>query len=115
MMNFSDSNVKSYTDYKKMIKENQLDVIAVATESGNHPEIVIESLEKNINVISEKPMALSIKECDQIIEVEKKSGKKVTNMCLQNRYNQPVQKLKNAVLQGRFGKIYHGQISDPLE
>ena len=41
---FSDLNVKSYTSYEKMFSENKIDLVAVATESGYHPEITINSL-----------------------------------------------------------------------
>jgi UDP-N-acetyl-2-amino-2-deoxyglucuronate dehydrogenase len=107
---FSDNKVKSYTSYEKMLKENELDVVAVATESGNHAEITIKALESGINVICEKPMALSIEDADKIIACSKKTGKKVA-VCLQNRFNVPIQKLKTAIDKNRFGKIFHGQIS----
>jgi UDP-N-acetyl-2-amino-2-deoxyglucuronate dehydrogenase len=107
---FSDINVKSYTSYEKMFTENKIDVVAVATESGYHPEITINSLKAGSNVICEKPMALSVTDCDKIIEASKNNNKKVT-ICLQNRFNAPIQKLKKAIDKNKFGKIFHGQIS----
>jgi UDP-N-acetyl-2-amino-2-deoxyglucuronate dehydrogenase len=107
---FSSSKVKVYTSYEKMLKENKVDVVAVSTDSGYHPQIAIKALEHGVNVICEKPMALSIADCDKIIEASKKYNKKIT-ICLQNRFNAPIQKLKKAIDQNRFGKIFHGQIS----
>jgi len=107
---YSGKEIKIYISYEDMLKENEVDVVAVATESGYHPEITIKAIESGANVICEKPMALSITDCDRIIEKSKKHNKKVT-VCLQNRYNPPIQKLKRAIDAGRFGKIYHGQIS----
>lgn len=107
---FANSKVKVYTSYEKLLKENKLDIAAVATDSGYHPEITIKLLDQGVNVICEKPMSLSIADCDKVIEACKKNNKKVT-VCLQNRFNAPIQKLKKAVDEKRFGKIFHGQIS----
>ena len=55
-------NVKKYSDYKKMIDEiPDVNLIAIATDSGVHAEIAKYCIEKNINVIIEKPMAMSMK------------------------------------------------------
>ena len=107
---FSDSKVKPYTSYEKMLSENSIDVVAIATESGYHADITLKSLKAGANVICEKPMALSISDCDKVIEISKKYNKKVT-VCLQNRFNAPIQKLKKAIDKNRFGKIFHSQIS----
>ena len=56
----NDATIKRYTDYKKMIEENQLDLISIATESGLHGEIAICCIEHGIHVIIEKPMAMSL-------------------------------------------------------
>ncbi len=107
---FSGIKVKTYTSYEKMLDENMLDIVVVSTESGKHSEITIKALERGVNVICEKPMALSIDDCNKIIEAEKKYNRIVT-VCLQNRFNSPVQKLKKAVETGKFGRIFHGQSS----
>jgi UDP-N-acetyl-2-amino-2-deoxyglucuronate dehydrogenase len=49
-----------YTDYDKMLERQDIDVIAVCTPSGLHPEHGIKAARKGINVISEKPMAISL-------------------------------------------------------
>ena len=53
-------SVNKYTDYKEMIKNENIDVVIISTESGYHEEIGLYCLENNINVIIEKPIALSI-------------------------------------------------------
>lgn len=101
---------KGYTDYKKMIDENNLDLIAIATDSGRHAEIAVYCIEHNINVIIEKPIAMSIADADRIIEAMEKHGVKV---CAnhQNRFNIAVQHLKNAIDEGRMGKLSHGAVA----
>ena len=56
-----DPSIARYTDYKKMIAEHpKLDLIAIATSSGVHAEIALYCIDKGINVIIEKPMAMSM-------------------------------------------------------
>jgi len=67
-------NTKKYFDYKQMILENEIDLISIATESGLHAEIALYCIENNINVIIEKPMAMSLEDADKIIALaEQKS------------------------------------------
>ena len=103
------SAVRCYADYKKMLAEIQPDIAAVATESGKHPEIAIECLNSGVHVICEKPMALSTVEADRMIAAARDTGMKLT-VCFQNRFNEPVQRLRSAVDAGRFGKLLHGMI-----
>ena len=105
-----DTSIRRYTDYKQMIDENKLDLISIATESGVHAEIALYCIEKNINIIIEKPIAMSIKDADEIIYLADKKNVKVA-ACHQNRFNLAVQEMRNALEQGRFGKISHGSIN----
>ena len=53
-----DKTIRRYTDYKKMIEENEIELIGIATESGSHAEIALYCIEQGIHVIIEKPMAM---------------------------------------------------------
>lgn len=105
----NDSSIKRYTDFKEMIKENELELISIATESGIHGEIALYCIEHDINVIIEKPIAMSLKEADEIIRMSNQRNVKVA-ACHQNRFNIAIQEMRNALEQGRFGKISHGSI-----
>lgn len=100
-------NVSVYTDYKEMIEKEEIDVVVIATESGYHAEIAIYSMSKGINAIVEKPMALSIEDADKMIETAKMHNVK---LCIshQNRFNKPIQKLRNAIEENKFGKLING-------
>ena len=105
----TDSNIKRYTDYKTMIEENKFDLISIATESGIHAEIAIYCIEHSINIIVEKPIAMSIEDADLIIEKAKEYNVKVS-ACHQNRFNLAVQETRKAVESDRFGRLSHGTI-----
>lgn len=104
-----DNSIKRYTDYRQMIEENELDLIGIATESGCHAEIALYCIEHGINLIIEKPIAMSIQDADEIIKRSEEKGVKVS-ACHQNRFNVAVQEMRKAVEAGRFGKLSHGSI-----
>lgn len=100
-------NIKKYVDYKEMLQKETLDLVAICTESGKHGKIGIECISAGVNVIIEKPIALSLEEADQIIKIAQEMNVKVC-ACHQNRFNKSVQKIREAMENGRFGKLLHG-------
>lgn len=107
----NDPSIQHYTDYKKMVEEHpELELVGIATPSGIHAEIALYLIDHGINVIVEKPMAMSMGDADEIIRRSKAKGVKVC-ACHQNRFNIAVQKTRQAIDEGRFGKISHGSIN----
>ena len=102
-------NIKRYTNYKQMLFENTTDLVSIATESGSHAEIALYCINKGIHVIIEKPIALSLDDADQIINISKKKNVKVC-VSHQNRFNIAVQEMRKALEAGRFGKLSHGSV-----
>ncbi|MBT1248110.1 MULTISPECIES: Gfo/Idh/MocA family oxidoreductase [unclassified Thermosipho (in: thermotogales)] len=94
-------------DYVKILKRGDIDAVAIATESGKHYEITMEALTNNKHVLVEKPIALSTKHADEMIELAKKKNLKL-EVCFQNRFNPPIQELRKKVEEGAFGKIHYG-------
>lgn len=100
-------NIGQYTDYQKMLEEVKPELVAIATESGKHAKIALDCIEAGCNVIIEKPIALSLKDADEIIARAKEKKVKVC-ACHQNRFNKSVQKIREAVEMNRFGRLYYG-------
>ncbi len=101
------SNTKSYTDYKEMLVTEQPELVAICTESGKHAKIALDCIDAGANVIIEKPIALSLADADAIIQKAKAKGVKVCTSH-QNRFNKSIQKIREAVEAGRFGKMFYG-------
>lgn len=101
--------VKRYTDFEQMLDMEHLDLVSIATESGSHAKIALQCINKCINVIIEKPMAMSLKDADAIIARADEKKVKVS-ACHQNRFNLAVQEVRKAVEGDRFGKISHSTI-----
>ena len=99
--------VKKYEDYEIMLREEQPELVAIATESGEHAKIALRAMDFGCNLIIEKPIALSIKDAEEIIEKAKKCNVKVC-ACHQNRFNKAVQKIRDALEKERFGKLLYG-------
>ena len=105
-----DVSIQRYTDYKAMLAEHpELQLISIATESGIHAEIALACIDAGVNIIIEKPMAMSMADADEIIRRSEEKGVKVS-ACHQNRFNVAVQELRRALETGRFGKLSHGSI-----
>lgn len=104
---FPNREVSVFTDYKEMLKELKPDFAAICTESGYHGEIALFCLSQGVNVLIEKPMAMSLEEIDKINELAENKNLKV-GVCHQNRFNPPIQKLRRAIDEGKFGKLVNG-------
>jgi len=98
---------KVYSDYKQMIKQENIDICSICTESGYHAKITLYCLNHNKHIIVEKPMAMSISDANKMINTAKQNNLKLA-VCHQNRFNTTVQKLRQAVDKGRFGRIFAG-------
>lgn len=98
--------VPEYLDYIEMIEKEKPELVAIATESGEHARIAIDCIKHGINVIIEKPIALSIHDANEIIKEAKKHKVKV---CAnhQNRFNKAIQKMRSAIEEDKFGRLFH--------
>lgn len=102
--------VPYYTDYNEMLAKEDIDVVNILTESGNHARDTIDIVKKyQKHVVVEKPMALTLKDADEMIRVCDEHGVKLF-VIKQNRYNIPVLKLREALETGRFGKLVMGTV-----
>jgi UDP-N-acetyl-2-amino-2-deoxyglucuronate dehydrogenase len=95
-----------FTDYHEMLRRPDLDVVNICTPSGMHAEMGIAAAKAGKHVIVEKPMALSSIDADALINACDENRVKLA-VCFQNRFNPPVQKLRRALEEGRFGKLTH--------
>ena len=105
-----DSSIKRYTDYKKMLEENELELVSIATESGKHAAIALDAIDAGVSVIIEKPMAMNIADAEEIIKRAAEKHVKVS-ACHQNRFNVAIQEVRKAIEGDRFGKLSHASIN----
>ena len=89
-------NAEEYSDYKEMLDKANLDAVHICTPHHLHAEMICESLSRDINVLCEKPLAISFAQFDEIEKAVKASKAKL-GISFQNRYNPTVITLKNYI------------------
>lgn len=104
---FNIDMVPQYLDYREMLEIEKPELVAIATESGKHAAIALDCIGAGCNLIIEKPIALSIADANRIISKSVEKGVKVC-ACHQNRFNKSIKKIRQAVEQGRFGRLFYG-------
>lgn len=104
-VDFGVDGAKVYTDYKKLLSENVMDVIHVCTPNNSHDFITIAALEAGCHVMCEKPMAKTVEGARAMLEAAERTGKKLT-IGYQNRFRQDAIYLKRACERGDLGEIY---------
>jgi predicted dehydrogenase len=105
------SGAKAYYSVDDFLKSGeQIDVVAICSPNGLHASHAIGALNAGYNVICEKPMALSVYDCGEMIKAAERMNKRLFAI-KQNRFNPPVQAIKQIIDEGRLGKIYSIQLS----
>jgi len=98
----------SVRDMMRAVGE-RIDVMSVLTPSGLHCENVLELVEYGRPLVVEKPLALRLEDADRMIEACDAHGVKLF-VVHQNRYNAPIVKAREALAQGRFGRLVMGTV-----
>jgi len=96
--------IKVFDDFDTMVGETVPDVVIVATVDRYHCEYIIRALDYGCDVITEKPMAISVEDCRAILEAEKRTGKKVI-VAFNCRYMPYAARIKELIQEGTAGKI----------
>jgi predicted dehydrogenase len=93
-----------------LIAEGDVDVVSICSPNGLHSEHSIKSLKAGFHVLCEKPLAINVHDCGEMIKAAEKANKRLFAI-KQNRFNPPVNAVKIAIDEGRLGKIYSVQLS----
>lgn len=99
-------NVNVYTDYKKMIDNEKLDCVVVATPTRFHYPIVKYSLEKGIHTFCEKPFSLTTKEGEELVSLASQKWL-VNQVGYHNHFIGTFRELKRLLKAGILGEIVH--------
>ncbi|MFB5660862.1 Gfo/Idh/MocA family protein [Alteribacillus sp. HJP-4] len=103
----SNTNIKMFSNYNNLLKQPDIDVVVISVISGLHAIIAKQALTAGKHIILEKPLALSMKDTDEIIKLSDIHDKQVL-VCHQLRYHPLMQKIKQLLEDGSLGKPYFG-------
>ena len=90
--------------------EVEIDVVSICTPNGLHAQHSIQALKAGYHVLCEKPMAIDVQDCGEMIKTAERMNKRLF-VVKQNRFNPPVEALKQVIDAGYLGKIYSVQLS----
>lgn len=96
-------NAVAFTDYERMLRESDADIISICTPHGFHSIMSIQAAYAGKHVLVEKPMALTSIESERMIAAAEENDVKLY-VVKQNRYNQPIMLTKQALDEGRLGR-----------
>jgi UDP-N-acetyl-2-amino-2-deoxyglucuronate dehydrogenase len=95
-----------FTDMHRMMREmdGKIDIVSLLTENGSHAGHCIALAPYGKHIMVEKPMALTLEDADAMVQACDASGSRLF-VVKQARYNRAIRRLKDALDQGRFGKL----------
>ena len=105
---FGTEDTKVFTDYKELLKIEEIVSVYVLTPNRSHSFITVDALHAGKNVMCEKPMAINTEEAQKMLDAAKETGKILT-IGYQNRYRTDSTYLKAACENGDLGEIYYAK------
>lgn len=104
-------NCNAYNRIEELLdNEPSIDIISICTPNGLHSVHSIQSLKKGFHVLCEKPLAIKVEDCEEMIKAAENSNKRLF-VIKQNRFNPPVTAVKDIIDRGILGKIFSVQLS----
>ena len=103
----ADENCTGYHDLHQMLADPNVDVVTICTPSGSHRDPAVAAANAGKHVVVEKPLEITLKRCDAIINACRKNKVKLAAI-MPSRFSPANIALKEAIQAGRFGKLTLG-------
>jgi UDP-N-acetyl-2-amino-2-deoxyglucuronate dehydrogenase len=101
--------IAAFDDIRKMIREAEIQSVVICTPHPFHAGAVTETARAGAHCLVEKPLASSLQDCDHMIQACKENGVKL-GVVSQRRFYKPVQRLREAIDDGKIGNPVLGTI-----
>ena len=95
---------KDYSDYHDLVKDPDVDVVVCTASNEAHYEVVMAALKEGKFTFCEKPLALDAKQCMDIIEEEKKQGRRMLQVGFMRHYAPEYVQMKKMIDDGVIGQ-----------
>jgi len=102
--------VRAYTDLAAMLQDPEVQMVSICTPQYNHPQLAVACARAGKHVLIEKPMAIDLKGCDEIIRAAREAGVKL-GLVSQRRFYEPVRRVKEAIEAGKIGRPILGTVT----
>lgn len=99
-----------YSDYRELFKRNDIDLVVNSTFSYMHADIACDLMNNGLSVISEKPFATNVADCDRMIRASEENGVTLA-VFQQSRFAPYFKKIKEIIASGKLGRIMQVDIT----
>jgi UDP-N-acetyl-2-amino-2-deoxyglucuronate dehydrogenase len=103
-------NIRGYTDVSEMVKNEKIDAVIICTPHPFHRDPAIAAMDAGAHVLVEKPFASCLEDCDAMLGASVRN-KRQTGVIGQRRWYQPVQRIRNAIDQGKICRPVFGTVN----
>jgi predicted dehydrogenase len=94
----------TFTSLDEMIEKARPSHLMVTTVDSFHSECIVKALERGVNVITEKPMVIDERQCQAVLDAERRSGRPIV-VTFNYRYAPKHQKIKEILMSGEIGAV----------
>ena len=102
-------NTSSFNTPEELLSSPQIDVVCICTPSGLHAQLAIKAANAGKNIVVEKPMAITLQDCDEIIKACEVNKVKMA-VISQLRFTDAMGKIKDAVGRNLLGRLVMGDV-----
>ncbi len=102
--------VRAYTDLTQMVNEPDVQLVLICTPHPQHAEQAIIAAQAGVHALVEKPLAITLADCDRMIAAAAENGVKL-GMISQRRLYEPSQRVKQALDSGKIGQPILGMVT----
>jgi len=99
--------VDTYLDYKDMLKRKDIDIVDIVLPNCLHKQVSVDALNHGKHVLLEKPMAITVEECNDILRAVRKN-KKILHIGFEMRISPVWKKVKEIIEKGSIGEPVYG-------
>ena len=103
-------NIRGYTDVADMVAKEKIDVAIICTPHPFHLAPAVAAMKAGAHVLIEKPFASSLEDCDAMLAASGKYKRQIGVIC-QRRWYKPVQRVREAIDQGKIGRPVFGTVN----
>jgi len=96
---------KTYTDFQAMADDPDIDAVVIGLPNYLHAPVTMQMLAAGKHVLCEKPMATTVAEAEQMVEVARRSGRKLM-IAHMWRFDREILWLRDVVASGKLGKVF---------
>jgi predicted dehydrogenase len=94
----------TFTNFDEMLDKTKPDVVMVTTRDSFHSQYIIRALDRGFDVMTEKPMVIDEKQCQAVLDAEKRNNKKIV-VTFNYRYAPKHRTVKEILMSGEIGKV----------